>query len=96
MAKTNNTAVQPERIFEVRRSQDGDTWHWHAKAPINGKITFQGEGHTTEASALRAINQEMHALGSTKTMHIHVFDKHEAVVPKKTLAREVTAPTRQR
>lgn len=90
--KTTTTAQEaPDRIFEVRKSADKN-WHWHAKSPANGDITFQGQRHPNEGNALRAINQEMHALGSTKEMHIHVYNKHDATEPSKTLVRKVEAP----
>lgn len=60
------------REFQVKRSPKDGKFYWNAKSPANGKITLSGEGHPNAAKALRAIVQEMEAVGSTKPIVIHV------------------------
>lgn len=71
----------PARRFEVRPSTHNNQWYWHAKAP-NGKVTFQGEGHPTPEKAVRAIEQEMTALGALSDLHITVHGKAIQDEPK--------------
>lgn len=58
------------REFQVKKGADGQ-FYWHARSS-NGKTTFQGEGHPDQTKAVRAIKQEMEALGSTLPIRITV------------------------
>ena len=60
------------REFVVKKGTDGQ-FYWHAKA-TNGKTTFQGESHPEAGKAIRAIEQEMKALGSTQPIRITVIN----------------------
>lgn len=48
--------------FEVFKGAD-DQWHWHLRSK-NGRIVAQGEGHTRERDARRAIGGVMRAAGA--------------------------------
>jgi len=82
MATQNSTPKDklPARRFEVRKSESGNSWSWHAISPANGKITFQGEGHPTSSKAVRAIEQELNALGAKTDVHITVHGSGEPKV----------------
>lgn len=69
---TEDTAPKLAREFIVKKGKD-DQFYWHAKAS-NGRITFQGESHPEPAKAIRAIEQEMKALGSTLPIRITVIN----------------------
>jgi DNA-directed RNA polymerase alpha subunit len=61
------------RVFEVYQSNRSQQWGWRAKSFKNKKITFTGESHPSEAKAIRAIQQELTALGATNPVRIDVI-----------------------
>jgi uncharacterized protein YegP (UPF0339 family) len=61
------------RVFEVYQSNRSQQWGWRAKSFKNKKITFTGESHPSEAKAIRAIQQELTALGATNPVRIEVI-----------------------
>ncbi len=59
------TSSRPKRTFIVTENAGNKQWYWHAEAAANRKTTFQGEGHPSSTNAVRAIKQELKALGAT-------------------------------
>ena len=60
------------RVFEVYQSNRSQQWGWRSKSFKNKKITFTGESHPSEGKAIRAIQQELTALGATNPVRIEV------------------------
>lgn len=71
-ATPDEGVIKTDRVFEVFQKATAGQWYWHAKARANGKITLRGEGHPTSAKAVRAIVQELAALGATAPTFIEV------------------------
>ena len=60
------------RVFEIYRSNRSGQWGWRSKSTKNGKTTFSGESHPSASNALRAIKQELAALGATNPVSIEI------------------------
>jgi len=75
------------RVFEVYKSNRSQQWSWRARSFKNKKITFTGESHPTEAKAIRAIQQELTALGATNRVRIDVISgDNQREIPVDTMA----------
>lgn len=77
------------REFDVKKSKDGQ-WRWHARAS-NGEITFQGQGHPEANKAVRAIKQELDALGATEPVIINV--DHDGKIESTRTKPRIPKPT---
>ncbi|MNU19477.1 DNA-directed RNA polymerase subunit alpha [compost metagenome] len=74
------------RVFEIYQSNRSGQWGWRSKSFKNGKTTFSGEPHPSEGKALRAIKQELSALGATNTVRIDVISGNKRSFDLETMA----------
>ncbi len=94
--QSNNDApekeVLPKREFNVQQQKNGE-FTWHAFAKANKKITFRGESHPSEGNAIRAIKQELKALGviNPDSIKINILPSLAKGVTAKPKRGKVTA-----
>jgi len=74
------------RVFEIYRSNRSGQWGWRAKSTKNGKITFTGESHPSASNALRAIKQELAAVGATNPVRIEILSGKKRSIVYETMS----------